>query len=297
MHGLSSRTGRFFCTLYPMHEAQYEDPRRHTAKGKILCVIPLYIPQARKKDYGHFVEDKFETLKKTLAAHKHFAAGVDYDVVLINNGSHMPNDVEYFRKAGYRIFDRENEGYGFGAWKFAWEHFKDLDMYDYYLFTEDDQAPAKDDWLLEILTLFHSDADIGAVGNSVEAHGHDVTADQVQELCGTKRDIVYCLDGSFTFTSARVLSQVDATGGLTVFPCEPKFPRAATVNEVAFQQPILELGYKLVSFSGMNRTLIHGSELYTGDLANRGPIAPIINHNAGWKVPQIEEAFRWYTPA
>lgn len=277
-----------------MKEARYEDPRHPDIQGKIVCVIPLFIPPGRKKGYGHWVEDKFESLCMTLAAHEHFKSGVDYDLVLVDNGS--PRDVEVFEKAGYRILHRENEGYGFGAWKHAWEVLRD-EGYDFFLFTEDDNAPTFDGWLADIVSLFLSRRDVGAVGNFVEAHGHFGISDEVQELRGTKREGLYCFDGAFTFTSASVLRQVDAHGGLPVYPCQPHHERSATVNELAFQQPILELGYALVSYSQSGRLLIHGSELYSGDLLNRGPMpAPIINHNARRRVPEVAKIFEWYEP-
>lgn len=278
-----------------MKEARYEDPRFKDTRRKIACVIPLYIPVGRKKDYSYFIEDKFETLNKTLAAHAHYSPGVAYDLILVNNES--PEDFEHFKTKidnvdGWRMLSRPNEGFGFGAWKYAYEQLKD--EYDFFLFTEDDNSPAMDGWLQDIFLLFHSEQDIGAVGNFVEAHGHNPIADEVQELCGTTREGLYNFDGAFTFTSTSILRQVEKTGGLPVFPCQPKHERLAVVNELAFQQPILELGYKLVSYAERGRLLIHGSELYTGDLANRGPIAPIVNHNAWRRTPEIKEAFDWY---
>lgn len=282
-----------------MREASYEDPRygEPTGRGKIACVIPLYIPNGRKKDYGYFVEDKFETLTKTLAAHKHFKPGVAYDVILVDNES--PQDFDHFNRIcaddpSMRMLRRQNEGYGFGAWKHAYETLKN--QYDFFLFIEDDNAPAKDGWLAEILLLFFSDPDVGAVGNYIEAHGHNAVSDEVRELCGQTRESFYNFDGAYTFTSTSILREVDTIGGLPVFPCQPKHKRSATVNELAFQQPILELGYKLLSFSQSDRLIIHGSEIFTGDLSDRGAIAPIVNHNAWRKTPEVAEAFAWYQP-
>ena len=49
-----------------------------------------------------------------------------------------------------------------------------------------------------------------------------------------------------TFTSSTVLRQVEKIGGLFVLPVIAD--ENAQRNELIFQQPILELGYKIVSF-------------------------------------------------
>jgi len=273
-----------------MRSAAYNDPKHPVPlRDRIACIIPLYIPQGRTKDYGHFIEDKFETLKMNLACHQHYQSGLPYDIILVNNSS--PQDADYFADQ-YRTLDRKNSGYGFGAWKYAWEQLKD--DYDFFLFTEDDIAPTDNGWLARIFRRFDQDPLTGALGNYVEAHGVDPISSQVLRLLGSTRDVVYCLDGGWTFTSTKILRQVDKIGGLPVFPCQPESELDATVNELAFQQPILELGYWLDSFDG-DHYIIHGSEVFTGDLSSaEGPMAPLINLNARHKIARVREHFAWY---
>jgi hypothetical protein len=264
-----------------MTEGFYDDPRFPDVRPKIACIIPAYIPANKTKDYGYFIEDKSETIRLNLAAHKHFRPGVAYDIIVINHGGFSSEEV--------RVIDKPNEGYSFGAFKQAWEEFGEY--YDFYLFAEDDIAPAKDDWLQEIVLKFFSAPDIGAVGNFVEARSlRERQSELLWELLSYEREMLYNLDGAFTFTSAKILRQVEKIGGLPVFDCEPRTKIPATINECAFQQPILELGYRMVAFDGF---VVHGSEIFTNNLSSRtGQLSPLINVNGRFKIPEVAAIYK-----
>lgn len=274
-----------------MERARYINPTHNKVlpKGtitnpKILCVVTFFVPRNRIKNYGYFSENKEETIKRTVTAHKTFKPGVEYDLLLVNNGTEDEEILKWL--PNYET--RENQGYGFGAWKYAWDKYKD---YDFYLFTEDDIMPSKHGWLKEILDLYNEENDTGAVGQFIEARSSTENGSSYfWSWLGLTRDSIYNFDGAFTFTSKQVLKQVDETGGLKVLDCGGETGVWPTVNEVGFQQPILELGYELRSFADGKHKLAHGSEIFTGDVRYcEGELSPLINANGRHKVDFIKE--------
>ena len=251
--------------MYGLKSGQYTDPKYGIkVKPKIVNVIATHVPLGQiqertinsnqKKDAQvSYHENKLESIKFNLACHKHYSAGVDYEIVIVDNGSEdeaTQKYLELLEKEGIKVFRRENIGFSFASFKYAWEKLKD--DYDYFLFNEQDGVPAKDGWLLEILQKFHSEKDIGAVGNNVESFDLTWEFSELKDLCPYigKRDAIYNLDGFMTFTSSTVLREVEEIGGLFVLPVIGR--KNADRNELIFQQPILELGYKIVSFHDGN---------------------------------------------
>lgn len=253
--------------MYGLKSGKYTNPKYGIkTKPKIAHVIVTYVPPGQiercrtnsniKEDLrGDYVENKLESIKFNMACHKHYHAGVDYEIVVVDNGSEdeaTEKYLELLEKEGIKVFRRANIGFSFGGYKYAWE--KLGSDYDYFLFSEQDIVPTKDNWLMEILQKFHSERDIGAVGNNVESLDLIKTKEfsNLRELCPyiQKREQIYNLDGSFTFTSSAVLRQVDKIGGLFVLPVIGD--ENAERNELIFQQPILELGYTITSFHDGN---------------------------------------------
>lgn len=277
-----------------MLEGYYDHPKhpRPLESVRIACVIPAYIPQGRKKNYRHYVEDKLDTIKRTLAAHSHYTAGLPYRILLYDNSSPDHEGAAWLKAHG--AFVRKNEGYGFGAWKEAWGAFKN--DYDFFLFTEDDIAPCEDGWLTNIVQRFLSAPDIGAIGSFVEGRSDtEALSDVVWGLMQHQQDMLYNFDGAFTFTSARVLRQVDEIGGLPVYPCKPAGPYDANVNELVFQQPILQLGYRILSYDDEEHCVVHGSEIFSGNVMHKGkPLTPLVNINGRRKIPAVADRFEWY---
>jgi len=279
-----------------MKEGFYTDPqlKRQNRPAKIAVVITFY--NAGKKAYAdNFVDDKYETLMMNLAAHRHFRPGVPYDIVIVDHG---PGELHFPDEPAYTILRRENFGYSFGGWKQAWDTFGPI--YDFYCFCEDDIAPTRDDWLLEILRKFLSAGDVGAVGNFVEARSISENGSGLawKAAGNPKRDMMYNLDGGYTFTSSRVLSEVEDAQvyfggpGILVMDCGPGSEYHGTTNEMIFQHPILELGYRIDSFADGDHFLVHGSEIVTNDLMHHsGPFAPLLNLNGRHRVPELKELF------
>lgn len=250
--------------MYGLASGKYTNPKygiKH--KPKIVNVIGTYVRPGqiercaalsnRQEPRVYYDENKLETIKFNMACHKHYNAGADYEIVLVDNGSEDEATQKYLgllEKEGIKVFKRENIGFSFAGFKYAWE--KLGSDYDYFLFNEQDGVPAKKDWLLEILQKFHSEKDIGAVGNTVETQDLTQEYSELKQLCPyiKERDITYNLDGHMTFTSSTILRQVDKIGGL--FVLSGVGDKDAERNELMFQQPILELGYKITSFHDGN---------------------------------------------
>lgn len=246
--------------MYGLASGKYTNPKYGIKiKPKIVNVIGTYVPPGqierctvlsnKNEPKVYYDENKLDTIKFNLACHKHYQAGCDYEIVIVDNGSEDEATRKYLEllgKEGIKVIRRENIGFSFASFKYAWE--KLGSDYDYFLFNEQDGVPSKDNWLLEILQKFHSERDVGAVGNNVESF--DLTQDysELKQLCPYigKRDATYNLDGHMTFTSSTILRQVDKIGGLFVLPVIGK--EHGEKNELIFQQPILELGYKIISF-------------------------------------------------
>lgn len=264
--------------MYGLKSGQYTDPKYGIkVKSKIVNVIATYVPMGQiqertissnqKKDMQvSYVENKLESIKFNLACHKHYKANVNYEIVIVDNGSEDEETQKYLKaleKEGIKVLRRENIGFSFACFKYAWEKFKD--DYDYFLFNEQDGVPAKDNWMFELLQKFHSEKGIGAVGNNVESFDLTWEFSELKDLCPYigKRDAIYNLDGFMTFTSSSVLRQVDKIGGLFVLPTKGR--KNADRNELIFQQPILELGYKISSFHDGNHLCYSDGHFLDGD--------------------------------
>ena len=294
--------------MYDLTEGKYTNPKFGIKiKPMIVNVIGTYVPPGQietcltvssKKDlYGYYNENKLETIKFNIACHKHYKANVDYEIVIVDNGSEDEAAQKYLgllEKAGIKVLRRENIGFSFASFKYAWEQLKN--DYDYFLFNEQDGVPAKESWLLEILQKFHSEKEVGAVGNDVE--WLDLTKDdsELKELCPYigERNAIYSLDGFMTFTSSTILRQVDKIGGLFVLPT--KKDEYAQGNEVIFQQPILELGYKIVSFHDDKHICYTDFNFLNEDPKfkdlPKGNITPMVLANTRFFV--LKGHFSWY---
>ena len=233
-----------------MKEGKYKNPKNEIdISPKIANIIVTYVPEGQveyvpvrstinQEHHEYYNENKLETIKFTLACHSYYKAGVDYEIIIIDNNSKNKEYFEYLKSLQFQIYHRENIGFSFGAFRWAWEKFGD--KYDYYLFNEQDAVPAKDSWLLEILQRFLSDKEIGIVGNNIETRTVSQSyCKDLLDIVPSLRDNMYNLDGFMNFTSSKVLKQVDKVGGLKVLPVEGD--TNAEYNELLFQQPILEL--------------------------------------------------------
>lgn len=316
-----------------MYIGYYPDPinkiqiqKKSLKQERVLVVIPVYVgPQARSvyqnfdedmQRQNNWIDDKLESIKFTLKCHEFFKTAVPYDIVLVNNGTEDEDAIAYYSTTGYRVYNRENEGFSFGAWKWYWENFGRNDIYSHYLFQEADYSPCKDYWLEEIIDEFYKDDQIGAIGNVLETRGIE-TADAPFEIyttdnenlintflkdIHTHRNWMCNLDGCYTFTSKDILKEVDKYGGLRVLPCTggntSERQYSASTNELLFQQPILELGYKIAGFghqefSRSDRIYFFG--IRNGNLVrdfDSKKLVPIVSGNTRISCHQMGEYFK-----
>ena len=204
------------------------NPLNHPAKiAVIICtfvgnqveVVPGRFRERDGTDHVHFEENKLDLLKFNIACHEHYKAGVDYELIIVDNSSTDSETNLYLKNLPYQVLKRENTGFSFGGYQYVWETFKD--KYDYYLFYEEDIVPTKDGWLQEILLKFLSDKHIGAVGNILEGYRDREYFKQwsffkpglVGDYWHQKPWRQCNLDGMFMFTSSRILGEC----GLQVF--------------------------------------------------------------------------------
>lgn len=231
---------------------------------KIAVVTCSYIPKGRieygtgirsvqnSDKYLSYDEDKLETLKFTLACHKHYKPGMDYDLFVIDNTSDDPSISEieeYCQKNNIPFERRENVGFSFGAFRHAF--YKYADKYDYFLFHEQDFSPSKDGWLKEMYNFFHSEDNVGAIGNCVEGprSRSGAEAEGTYKLYPEIPDTFVNLD-QLAFVKTDILKKcVDKWGWRLIdWTPEKEGQGSATINELSFTIPIFLEGYKFKGF-------------------------------------------------
>lgn len=309
-----------FYGFYPKAENKTL-PKEKIENPKIAVIMPVYVGSQARTHYTSLNEDltvskgweenKLESIKFSLSCYERFHTGLNYEIILIDNGTQNQEAIEFYKATKLQMKRRPNKGFSFGAWKYAWENFKD---FDYYLFTEADYAPCKDFWLEEILDEFLAEG-VGAVGNVLESRGIGKCEDAPTPIITKKpkepikyylekagrEKWMYNFDGCYTFTSKKILEQMDKNGGLLVYGCTGGKTVAqqqmASTNEVCFQQPILNLGYKIAAFGHPNfwesdRIYFYG--MRSGDLTrefNTKKLAPIVNGNTRNTCKQMKNYF------
>ena len=260
-----------------MEYGYYDKPKNRGAllkkpikkKPKIACVITTHFSEIGRLDYPYtwagaepgvalnYRDDKLANFRFALECHKHYKPGIPYDIIIVDNASSNVEAQLVLNDSSHIIRYRENDGFSFGGYKYAWEQYGD--EYDYYIFHEQDCAPVKNGWLKELYDIFNSDKAMGALGNVVEYRSLDEEFEPSEhirgiiesqlELIKSDRDHAYSLDGTFTFTSSEVLNEVDKFGGLQVLSGGID---VSTINEIYFSQPVLEAGFKLASIGSQD---------------------------------------------
>ena len=284
-------------------------------KPKIAVITCAYIPigkieyrtgirSVQNPDHHlRYDEDKYETLKCMLACHKHYTPGIDYDLFVVNNSSpdKSIDDIEQYCKENDISFEsRENRGFSFGAFKWAFEKYSD--QYDYFLFHEQDFAPVKDGWLKEMLDFFNSEENIGAIGNCVEGPRGDARP----EAHGTY-SLYPELKGSFSnldqlaFIKTDILKKCIDKYGWRLIDWIPEVENSspATINELSFMIPITLSGYRIKGFLNQKtHVCTHGIcvmdeqpwELEMPD----SQVAPMVLVHARIFHPRFKKLLSWY---
>lgn len=274
---------------------------------KIAVVTTLCVVENMRKEYQVINEElrfqetyndnKLDNIKFMIKSHEHFDPGMDYDLILIDNSTTNKEALEYYDTLKYPRYVRENNGFSFGGYKYAWEKF--MDKYDYYLFHEQDCCPAKHGWLKEIYNKYNSDDGYGAIGNVVEYRHIDdgkkngEVIKQFNEL-KPRKDYIENLDGTFTFTSLDVLKCLESKGGIKIIDGKIE---TSTLNELLFTMQIEEIGYKLGSFGNRDFTktdTIHWYGIRKGNLTrpfDKNKLAPIVEGTVRHTCKQMKQYY------
>lgn len=286
-------------------------------KPKIAVVTCAYIPKGKVEyntrirsvvDINHYQsydEDKYETLKFTLACHKYYGSGMDYDLFVIDNSSpdESINEIEnYCIENNINFHKRENVGFSFGAFK--WAFYKYWPYYDYFLFHEQDFAPAKDGWLKEMVNFFNSEENIGAVGNCVEGPRGplNIEAEGTYRLYPELNALgkFINLDQMALMKTDILKAAIDKFGWrLVEWTPELENSSPATINELSFTIPIYLSGHKIKGFLGQKTHICtHGicvmdEQPWEEELPD-SQVAPMVLVHARVFHPRFKKLFNWY---
>ena len=307
---------------YPLvKEVRYNDPvseikriKRIPIKNpRILVTLCSYIPKGLQSTtyvsrshrfhtdicYSHH---RLECLKFVLACYTYFDAGASYDFILIDNDSPSQRALDYFKTLDISVMSRENTYFSFGAYQTAWTQFGD--DYDYFVFHEMDWTPAHHGWLRQLVDIWESDSEIGMIGNLIEDRIWNECPKNEEERAGNefiakineKRLLHYNLDSEYLFTDQTVLTQLDKIGW-QLFKCKPETDLPPAYNELAFQQPILEMGYKLRCFNDGRHTMFYGT--HNRDIPSKWNhgfenLAPFIPEQVRLFIPEYRDYFGFY---
>jgi hypothetical protein len=307
---------------YPLiSEARYDHPvstvdksiRNALDASKTLVVLCTYIPRGltfkyvskfhTKTTFFEYFHDRLACLEFVLSCYKHFDAGAPYDLLIIDNDSPSERTQHYFQNLDVPVIQRENTYYSFGAYKAAWDQFKD--DYDYFVFHEMDWTPCQQGWLQIFIDLWNSDPEIGMIGNLIEVrewsenpqNNDEYASNMFIEAINPNRLLHYNLDSEYLFTDKHVLRLMDDTGWPIFFKCLPEVEISPAYNELAFQQPILEMGYKLRCFNDGDHTMFYGT--YNRDFPSQWDnglekLAPFIPEQVRLFIPQFCDYFDFY---
>lgn len=299
---------------YPLAEAAYEDPTGSRfarslppeKKPKVLCVICTHFPvdwggvRYNSRDSEHryhsYRHNRLHCLRFVLACHTHYEPGIWYEIEIVNNGRLSPENLAEQLDVSPNLFTkRPNTFFSFGAYKHAFERWGS--KYDYFVFQEMDWAPCHDGWLTQMIDMFESDLQIGMIGNLIERHNLDncEPIPDFMRLANPGRNPQYNLDSEYFFTSREVLEAMPPNWN--IFPCEPETALSPAANELAFQQPLLEMGLKLRCFNDGKHTMFYC--LYNRAIADRwnfglGNLAPFVPEQTRLFCPEMQEHFAWY---
>ena len=285
---------------------------------KIAVVTCAYIPDG-KVEYGtpvrsvqdptyylSYDEDKFETLKFTLACYKHYNPGVDCDYFVIDNSSpdkSIKEIEDICKRDGFNFEKRENVGFSFGAFRYAFEKYKD--KYEYFLFHEQDFSPSKDGWLKEHVDFYNSEDNIGAVGNNVEGprSRNNVEAEGTFKLYPEIQDSFVSLD-QMAFIKTDTWQKCIDKWGWRLIDWTPEGEAnniigSATINELSFVMPAFLSGYKIKGFMnerkyvGTNGICLMDERPWEIGLSDDKIQPMVLNHVRKFH-PRFKRLFNWY---
>lgn len=309
-------------------EGRYIKPTRPIEHhAKIAYVLITFIPEGQtekvparyrsgtvEKEEIPFVENKLDLVKLHFAALKHFNPGVAFDLIVVDNST--PDEEgdkwikRYCEENDIKYHKRPNIGFAFGAGNFIWDMYGD--EYLFYMFTEQDFMPCRDNWLSDILLDYMKDPDIGYAGNVVEGpRSRDYfekwgvyEPKYMGEYWEKSGDdfVHYNTDGMTSFVSSDVLKKV---GGYTIVDMEVigdnpmdmgHWDVTPGINEMFYQHSVLDHGYKLVPYGGKEGQQYTNGICYAdfGDDTEIANLPPMIHGQTIYCNKLVRPIWSWY---
>lgn len=305
-----------------MKEGFYTHPTNNKIKrGRVAVVVTTFIHESqnemvcmRRRSNENtlaYQENKLELLKFSIARYQHYNPGVDFDLVIVDNSSPNEEAQKYLKKLSderVKVLSRENTGFSFAAAEYAYKTF--LDEYDYYFFCEQDAAASKDYWLRDLINVFLSDRNIGAVGNVVEDYRYKEFFDSHPEYnlkmlgeYSESKNFRQCnLDGMAFLTSSSVLKKLYENGGFNIQYMSPKntydtWDVNPVNNELFWMHNLLNMGYELVGHNDGNHIYAHGithADFGEMDQLPLEKLSPIMHGQTLYSNKRMREYFSWY---
>ena len=111
------------------------------------------------------------------------------------------------------------------------------------------------------------------------------------------RDRQFNLDSEYLFADKIVLEQMMEHGGWNIFPCEPEVKLSPVYNELALQQPILEMGYKIACYNDWEHTMFYAT--YNSGMPSKWDhgfekMAPFVPEQTRIFCKEMRKYFKWY---
>jgi len=196
------------------------------------------------------VSDTISLINYQLKMETKYPPGIKRDIIIVNNdvgsieGNKFIEEINNKEIAGGKVFSitRDNVGLAFGAYNFAFEKFRN--MYDFFLFIEDDQITAKKDYLKIGINKWNETPNCGFVayiGINRVFKGWS----EISELELNKKN-AFAAYGGCGLTSTKILNEiVKKYGRIPHNNKDIDHIKSIAFGEIAFSKVFIDLGYKL----------------------------------------------------
>jgi hypothetical protein len=180
-----------------------------------------------------------------------YSPGIKRDIIIVNNDVGSIEGNKFIEKLNNKEIEggkvisitRKNIGLAFGAYNFAFEKFKN--MYDFFFFIEDDQITSKKDYLKIGIEKWNETPDCGFIAYI----GISKIFKGWWKIAELNEKNAFAGYGGCGLTSTKVLTEiVEKYGYIPHNQKDIDQTRAIAFGEIAFSKSFIELGYKLIEF-------------------------------------------------
>ena len=174
--------------------------------------------------------------------------GCERDLIIVNSDIGSQNANNFIESLNNKkishgkilTLNRKNIGMSYGSYSDAFIKFRNY--YDYFLFTEDDMAIIRDNYLKIGLDIFKTSKDIGFLAY---IGINKYTDDNRWKQPGIKKKDAISCHGATGLSSTIILNKVIQTHGCLPHHKGLDYNKSITYGEVAFPNSIIQLGYRL----------------------------------------------------